>query len=201
MRMEPWKADGTVFTGYLPKDQNVANTATEWSGVHWTQLLWPLPDEQSKRDTLIAHELFHRVQDQLKLPNVTSGDNAQLDTVDGRYYLQLEWRALARALDAPIDADRRQAVKSAILFRAERHRLFPQAVQQERALELNEGLAEYTGVRVGSRFSGGTSESRPERPEDPKGGTYICTIFRLRHGPVLRLTVRSIRSRLAPSIG
>src|SRR5271163_1240792 len=89
------KANGAVFIGYLAKDQNVANTATEWSGVHWTQILWPLPDDQRKRDTLIAHELFHRIQDQLKLPS-GSGDNAQLDTVDGRYYLQLEWRALSR---------------------------------------------------------------------------------------------------------
>jgi hypothetical protein len=144
------KSDGEVFVGYLPKDQNVANTATEWSGVYWTQILWPLPDDQSKRDTLIAHEEFHRIQDQLKIPRGDSGDNAQLDTADGRYYLQLEWQALARALGARTDADRRQAAKSAMVFRAERYRLFPQAVQQERALELNEGLAEYTGIRVGN---------------------------------------------------
>ena len=144
------KAEGNVFVGYLPKDQNVANTATEWSGVHWTQILWPLPEDPRQRDTLIAHELFHRIQDQLKLPKVPSGDNAQLDTVDGRYYLQLEWRALARALEAHTDADRRQAAKNALVFRAERYRLFPQTVQEERALELNEGLAEYTGVRVGN---------------------------------------------------
>lgn len=147
------KAQGNVFAGYLPKDQNVANTATEWSGVHWTQILWPLPDDPRQRDTLIAHELFHRIQDELKLPNIPSGDNVQLDSVDGRYYLQLEWRALARALEAKNDADRRQAAKNALVFRAERYRLFPQAVQEERALELNEGLAEYTGVRVGNPSS------------------------------------------------
>ena len=144
------KAKGDVFVGYLPKDQNVANTATDWSGVHWTQILWPLPDDQRQRDTLIAHELFHRIQDQLKLPKVPSGDNAQLDTIEGRYFLQLEWRALTRALDADSDADRKRAAESALVFRAERYRLFPHSVQEERALELNEGLAEYTGVRVGN---------------------------------------------------
>lgn len=118
------KVEGNVFVGYLPKDQNVANTATEWSGVHWTQMLWPLPENPRQRDTLIAHELFHRFQDQLKLPKVSSGDNAQLDTVDGRYYLQLEWRALARALETHTDADRRQAAKNALVFRAERYRFF-----------------------------------------------------------------------------
>lgn len=144
------KAKGNLFVGHLPKDQNVANTATDWSGVHWTQILWPLPDDQHQRDTLIAHELFHRIQDQVKLPSVPSGDNTQLDTVDGRYYLQLEWRALARALEADSDAGRKTSAENALVFRAERYRLFPLAVQEERALELNEGLAEYTGVRVGN---------------------------------------------------
>jgi hypothetical protein len=144
------KAEGGVFVGLLPTDQNIANTAVEWSGVYWTQMLWPLPGEVRQRETLISHELFHRIQNQLKLPKVEGGENAQLDTDDGRYYLQLEWRALSRALQASTDEERRKAAADAVLFRAERYRLFPGADGQEQALELNEGLAEYTGVRVGN---------------------------------------------------
>ncbi|MHB1935620.1 MAG: hypothetical protein ACYCOR_03455 [Acidobacteriaceae bacterium] len=144
------KPEGNVFVGSLPADQIIANTAVEWSGVHWTQMLWPLPDEKWKRETLIAHELFHRIQGQLNLPKVKGGENAQLDTLDGRYYIQLEWRALARALEARTDKERRNAAGDAVIFRAERYRLFPGAAAQEQALELNEGLAEYTGVRVGN---------------------------------------------------
>jgi hypothetical protein len=144
------KAEDGVFVGLLPTDQNIANTAVEWSGVYWTQMLWPLPSEVRQRETLISHELFHRIQNQLKLPKVEGGENAQLDTADGRYYLQLEWRALSRALQASTDEERRKAAADAVLFRAERYRLFPGADGQEQALELNEGLAEYTGVRVGN---------------------------------------------------
>lgn len=144
------KAAHGVFIGHLPADQNIANTAVEWSGVRWTQILWPLPGEAWKRRTLIAHELFHRIQGQLPLPKPQGGDNAQLDTLDGRVTLQLEWRALARALDAPDDAARRQAADDALLFRHERYRLFPAAAAQEQALEMNEGLAEYTGVMLGN---------------------------------------------------
>jgi hypothetical protein len=144
------KADGGVFIGSLPADQTIANTAVEWSGVHWTQMLWPLPGDERQRETLIAHELFHRIQNQLDLPNVKGGENAQLDTLDGRYYLQLEWRALASTLEAPTDVERRKRARDAVLFRAERYRLFPDAAMQEQSLELNEGLAEYTGVRVGN---------------------------------------------------
>jgi hypothetical protein len=147
------KADGGVFIGSLPADQTIANTAIEWSGVHWTQMLWPLPDDKQQRETLIAHELFHRIQSQLELPRVKGGENTQLDTLDGRYYLQLEWRALASALEAQTDVERRKATGDAILFRAERYRLFPDAAIQEQSLELNEGLAEYTGVRVSNPTS------------------------------------------------
>jgi hypothetical protein len=144
------KAQSGVFIGLLPADQTMANTAVELAGVHWTQMLWPLPDDEHQRETLIAHELFHRTQSQLGFPEIKGGENAQLDTPDGRYYLQLEWRALARALEAHSDKDRREAAADAILFRSERYSLFPDAPAQEQALELNEGLAEYTGVRVGN---------------------------------------------------
>ncbi len=96
----------------------------------------------------MAHELFHRIQDRLNLPKLHAGENAQLDTLDGRYYLQLEWRALARAFEAATSEECKTAAADALLFRAERYRLFPGAAAREHALELNEGLAEYTGVRI-----------------------------------------------------
>ncbi|HEV7704653.1 MAG TPA: hypothetical protein VGO46_10190 [Gemmatimonadaceae bacterium] len=139
-----------AFVGVLPADQNVSNTAVEWSGIRWTQMLWPIMGDERARGTIVMHELFHRIQNQLDLPKVTEGDNAHLDELNGRYYLQLEWRALARALEAPGDADRVAAAKDALRFRAERYRLYPNAAVTERALEQNEGLAEYTGVRLGN---------------------------------------------------
>lgn len=139
-----------VFVGVLPQEQNIANTAFDWSGVRWTQMEWPLPDDAQRRHTLIAHELFHRIQPQLALPPLTRSDNAHLDELDGRYYMQLEWRALARALEAQSDSGRRAAALDALAFRAERYRIYPKAAAQEHALEMNEGLAEYTGVVVGN---------------------------------------------------
>jgi len=139
-----------VFIGVLPADQNVANTAVDWSGVRWTQMLWPVPDDERLRATLMVHELFHRIQGQLGLPKHDVGENAHLDEMNGRYYMQLEWRALARAIGAGRDADRKEAAKDALLFRAARYRLYPNAAAQEHGLEQDEGLAEYTGVRVGN---------------------------------------------------
>jgi hypothetical protein len=144
------QAKDGAFVGVLPKDQNVSNTAVEWSGVRWTQMLWPIMGDERVRGTIVMHELYHRIQNQLDLPKVTEGDNAHLDELNGRYYMQLEWRALARALEARGEADRVAAAKDALGFRAERYRIYPKAAATERALEQNEGLAEYTGVRLGN---------------------------------------------------
>jgi len=142
------KASGEVFTGTLPDSVIIANTPTEWSGVRWTQLLWPLPTDEAKRHVLIAHELFHRIQPALKLTRNEVG-NQHLDTLEGRYLLQLEWRALAQALKAPTSAERQVAVSDALLFRNERYRQFPKASIEEGHLEISEGVPEYTGVKLG----------------------------------------------------
>lgn len=144
------KARGNVFAGQLPADAIVANTAVDWSGTRWTQLLWPLPQDASRRSTLLAHEMFHRLQPALPIIAPTEGGNEHLDTLEGRYWLQLEWRALADALAATDAVAQHTAMMDALAFRAERHRQFPVAAQEEAALELNEGLAEYTGVVVGN---------------------------------------------------
>ena len=142
------KSSGPVFAGTLPPDIVIANTPIEWAGRRWTELIWPLPDDVAHRHVTLSHELFHRAQIELGMLQ-RDGGNLHLDTLEGRILLQLEWHALARALTAPDDAARRAAISDALLFRHERYRLFPDAQAEERALELNEGVAEYTGVRVG----------------------------------------------------
>ncbi|MDR7194637.1 hypothetical protein [Luteimonas terrae] len=137
-----------VFVGTLPQTSILANTRVEWSGADWTQLLWPVPLEPSLLRVLLTHEMFHRIQPRLALTRNEAG-NRHLDTLEGRYLLQLEWRALARGVMA-VDADARRAhVGDALAFRFERRRLFANAATEEAALEINEGLAEYTGVRLG----------------------------------------------------
>ena len=142
------KRSGQVFVGQLPADAVIANTPIEWSGKRWTELLWPLPDDVAHRRVTLSHELFHRAQLELGMIQ-RDGGNLHLDTMEGRILMQLEWHALARALSAADAATRNAAVSDALLFRHERYRLFPGAQAEERALELNEGVAEYTGVRVG----------------------------------------------------
>jgi len=124
----------------LPKEIGVANTAVEWNGRRWTMIAGPLPDDPFARKMLLAHESFHRVQAKLGFPS-TGPSNAHLDSLVGRYWLRLEWRALAKALGGD-----RQAVRDALAFRAKRRSLVANASNEERQLEMHEGLAEYTGA-------------------------------------------------------
>ncbi len=138
------KPQGEVFAGTLPSEENTSNTSMRWAGITWTMLLWPLPEDTFERDKLMIHESFHRIQDELGLGGPdTSCDH--LDTRDGRVWLQLEWRALRSALLAQ-GAARKKAVQDALLFRSFRRSLFDHAAMAENALEMHEGLPEYTGV-------------------------------------------------------
>ena len=102
--------------------------------------------DDTGRRVLMLHELFHRIQPQLgfMLPEPR---NDHLDTYESRVWLQLEWRALAAALGAS-GAGRAAALRDALAFRAVRHGLVPGAAENERVLEINEGLAQYTGTVV-----------------------------------------------------
>jgi len=137
---------GDVFVGKLPPEVNIANTATDWAGVKWTMIGWPLPDEKNDRVRLMMHELFHRIQDSIKLPANNPANN-HLDSKNGRIWLRMEWRALEHATFEQGKA-RQSAVADALFFRRYRQSLFPQALAEETSLETNEGLAEYTGVRL-----------------------------------------------------
>jgi len=138
------KPQGEVFVGTLPLDENVANTSKRWGGVDWTMVLWPLPDSAFERDKLVIHESFHRIQDDLGLGGPDTA-NDHLDTEDGRLWLQLEWRALKTALGQQKEA-RKKAKQDALVFRAYRRSLFKDAAAHEQALEMHEGLPEYTGI-------------------------------------------------------
>jgi hypothetical protein len=137
-----------VFVGTLPTEINPANTAFDWAGVHWTMVLWPVSQFRQTRERLLLHESFHRLQQKLGLP-ARDAVNAHLDTLNGRIWIQMEWRALERAL-RQTGAARKTAIADALLFRSYRRSLFPNAANSENALELNEGLAEYTGVKLSS---------------------------------------------------
>lgn len=142
---EFWAVDG-LYHGILPSNLMLANTAQKWAGVRWSFVLAPLPSDPVARRGLIFHEAFHRIQPALGFA-VRDQLNPHLDERDGRYWLRLELRALAAAVKGS-GRMARAAVGDALLFRSVRHQMYPGADTLEAALEMAEGIPEYTGARM-----------------------------------------------------
>jgi len=142
--------------GEWPRVLGFTNAPLEWGGSRWVAYMWDfttaLPTPRARREFML-HELFHRIQPDLGLITL-SGQNAHLDTVEGRVWLRFEWRALARALGQSGE-DRKRAVSDAAAFRLKRRSQFANAAENERVEEIREGLAQYTGIVA-------TAATRPE---------------------------------------
>jgi hypothetical protein len=140
-------ADGNATRTHVPDSIGIANTSVDWDARRWTMVIWPLPQSTISRRVLLGHESFHRVQRELGLP-ATNPANAHLDTAQGRYWMRMEWRALARALATGSATRSDEAVADALTFRARRLALAKHAADEERLLMMNEGLAEHTGFAL-----------------------------------------------------
>ena len=134
--------------GPTPRFLGFADGPVSWGGLRW--FVWPLymlPENSPEaRQQIMLHGLFHRIQPELEFSRGNGdGFNEHLDTLEGRVWMQLEWRALRRAVESS-GSEQAQAIADALAFRRERRRLFPGAADNERRDEIREGLASYTGL-------------------------------------------------------
>lgn len=92
-----------------------------------------------KQTNLLSHEIFHTYQNSLGIKNLCSVN--YMDEVQGRALLHAEMGALQQALNG--DSIN---LNDALYIRAYRQGLYPN--NNEDLYELNEGLAEYTGIKL-----------------------------------------------------
>jgi hypothetical protein len=151
-------ATGTIATSQpapaadRPREIGFVNAPVRWGGITWSAYVWQMiPRDQAERGRLFMHELFHCIQPGLGWGPMPSGagENSHLDSMEGRYWMRLEWRALARALGVS-GAARTSAIADALAFRAARHQRFPGAAAAEHVVDINEGIATYTQYVTGS---------------------------------------------------
>lgn len=170
-----------------PRALGFANTAIDWGGERWSTYVWSFlpPDDAAGRARLLMHEHFHRVQPGLGLM-VIGGSVDHLDTLDGRYWLQLEWRALAAALAANAD-ERKSAIADVLAFRAARRALFADSARNENADEIREGLAQYTGIVLAAAHRADAVRAAVEQLEAaPEQPTFVRS-FAYASGPAYGL--------------
>lgn len=141
-------ANRSIPDGDRPRVLGYANTALRWGDERWSTFVWKMipADDAAARGRLMMHELFHRIQPELGLlVTQLPGENDHLDEPRGRFWLQLEFRALASALEAS-GPRRDEAIHHALTFRTARRAEFDGAAAREQPSEINEGLAQFTAV-------------------------------------------------------
>ena len=172
--------------GPPPRFPGFADGPVSWGGLRWFAFpLFMLPEKDADvRQQLMLHGLFHRIQPELGFMQGMQGDgfNEHLDTLEGRIWMQLEWRALRRAVESS-GSDRAKAIADALAFRLERRRRFPGAADNERRDEIREGLASYTGIAA---WANSPAEARRAAAAAAAGGelqTSFVGNFEAASGP------------------
>ena len=178
--------EGNLWTGALPAGITPSNTSVTWDGMRWAMVLLPFPVDSATATRLLVHEAMHVEQPSL-LPQPTYDETASgsglLDEAAGRTRLREEWRALATALRARAGIEgiggraRRDAIRDALIFRAARYAdATPEEVTRERAIDVTEGLPEYTSWRLThatDRAFAAQIDSAPQRlPSFVRGFVY-----------------------------
>lgn len=154
-------------------------------------VIWPPGGSDSERGELLIHELWHRIQDDLGLPG-SNPANSHLDSLDGRTWLRLECVALSAALRAS-PQDRPKHVENALLFLANRRSLFADAAKEENALELNEGLAEYTGLKLNASSESALRERAAKKLDDFQATDSFMRSFAYATGPAWCLLLDEVK--------
>jgi hypothetical protein len=170
-----------------PKLIGVVNGPVQWGDTMWAAVTWDTIANwpPRTRGEVFLHESFHIVQMRLGL-GVGRVESEHLDTVDGRYWLRLEWRALARALRESGEL-RAMAVRQALAFRQARHTRYPDKVESERALDINEGLASYTQTVLAAASPAAAIARALEHLADAENGESFVRTFAYTSGPAYGL--------------
>src|SRR5690606_25235323 len=88
---------------------------------------------------------FHVAQESLGISG-SSRSLPYLSSIEGKYLIHVELEELKQALKSQDFSERKNHVKNALSIKAYKYKLFPKAEKMEKQAELNEGLAEYTGL-------------------------------------------------------
>jgi len=187
LRTQTFATSQPAPDGPRPQQVGLVNAPIQWAGTTWGAYVWDFAVNATPRGRkeLFLHELFHAVQPQLGLA-VQAEASEHLDTLDGRYWLRLEWRALARALRESGEP-RKLAVRDALAFRQARRLLYPASVEDERAQEITEGLAAYTGTVLAAQSAADAILGALELLTNAEAEESFVRTFAYKSGPAYGL--------------
>jgi len=146
-QIDSFKVYKTIFYGKSDEIKPGGQTSKKWKGIDWAAYSYPYYQFDDKKDrlTLFFHEAFHRNQPFIGLEGRWTQCKHLLHS-DARSLLRLEYNALLKAMK---EKDFKPYLTDALTFRAYRYSLYPNAYLEEQGSEMLEGLANYTGLKLG----------------------------------------------------
>lgn len=137
--------ENKIYLTELDSNLKTNSPIQTWKDTTWIILHLPFKGNTKEAIAFIAHEAFHLVQESLGISG-SSRSLPYLSSIEGRYLMHIELEELKQALKSHNFSERKNHVKNALSIRAYKYQLFSKAEKMEKQAELNEGLAEYTGL-------------------------------------------------------
>ena len=141
---------GDLYVGLFPENIFVGNTVVDLGGKRFAMATWCTMEANKNNKTgrlrVMSHEVFHWWQPEL-IGNIGRWNNSHIQQVDAWISVLLEVNALAQAFNSDGD-EQYDAIIDALSIRAARRAQFPGSDVNENRLELLEGLAVYTELKL-----------------------------------------------------
>ena len=139
------KQEKKVFVHKLKSYPDFNGPIIQWKDRTWIAVYLPWKAGIKEKLAFLAHESFHIKQVKLGIKG-SFLSYPYLSTSRGKHLMNLELQELVKALDTSDIVERKNHIKKALSIRGYRYKEFPQSEELEKQAELNEGLAEYTGL-------------------------------------------------------
>ena len=169
---------GDLYCGQLPEEINIANTSLDYCGEQWTCVMWDKGRDAISTTHLLIHESWHRIQNQIGIPPITS-QNQHLDETEGALLMKLELMVLEDLLMEKDNID--QCLHDALMVREYRQTKYHDG--NEKQFECHEGLAEYTAYKmlpIDEKYKKGVIAAAIKKGLDADG---YCNSFAYLTGP------------------
>ena len=128
--------EGNFYSGHYPENKALGSSFTEYGGTVFANVSYPFLFPESYLKVQLIHEIFHIVQDSLKLnPPQLFFRNAHMDDMNARIYMRLEWAALEKALLTNDMEDKKEHITYALKFRLKRRSMFENVSKEENYFE------------------------------------------------------------------
>lgn len=171
--VDGFKKYKSIYFGTAEDYTRGGNSCVSWRGKNWATFTYDANrfNNRESRHNLFFHEAYHCLQFILNLGGQWT-QCKHLNEFDARCLLRLELNALLKALES--NTTDTASLVNALAYRAYRYALYPNAYLEEAKMEMLEGVANYTGLKLSGKTKEGiVNEIKSNMSFNPQLFAYL----------------------------